>query len=258
MFQQTMDFNRHFFDFTLSETEIYATAGVSTVILMLVGYIGMAILKEDRRKLCWVVSLCNSLVLLIVGTVYILVKVPTIEGFFWFGDRGRSVFHSIDNVSVIACIWFTMANLFDLIFGLIYYRQHLDPLTAYVHHTVYVWILITSMTGNGGFARFAPFASGFVYMFIEELPTFLLALGAVFPSFRTDIGFGVTFFWLRLVYHFYMLAYSVYLRTDAIIPFLYVLTLALHVYWYYNWMRKYGLKLLFGAGKAEKSREKAV
>ena len=121
-----------------------------------------------------------------------------------------------------------------------------------------MWILITSMTGNGGFARFAPFASGFVYMFIEELPTFLLALGAVFPSFRTDIGFGVTFFWLRLVYHFYMLAYSVYLRTDAIIPFLYVLTLALHVYWYYNWMRKYGLKLLFGAGKAEKSREKAV
>ena len=38
---------------------------------------------------------------------------------------------------------------------------------------------------------------------LEELPTWLLAAGAMFPSLRTDLGFGASFFLLRICYHFY-------------------------------------------------------
>jgi hypothetical protein len=162
------------------------------------------------------------------------------------------VFHSLDNVSVLVSIWFTLANIFDLLFGLIFYRKYLDPLTAYVHHIVYIWILVTGMTGHGGIAMFEPYCAGPVYMFIEEMPTFMLALGSVFPAYRTDIGFGVTFLLLRLVYHGYMLLYSVYLGASPVVPFMFSLTMCLHVYWYYAWCTKYGWKLIWGPKKEEK------
>ena len=47
--------------------------------------------------------------------------------------------------------------------------------------------MIISTTGNGFFMTAIPFASSFVFMLIEEFPTFLLALGSVYPSLRTGL-----------------------------------------------------------------------
>ena len=104
--------------------------------------------------------------------------------------------------------------------------------------------MIASTTGNGFFIHSEVFCASFVYVAIEELPTFLLALGSVFPSCRTDFGFGITFFFLRLVYHTYMLIYSILSKTDYIVTILYILTLILHVFWFSTWVTKYGSKLL--------------
>ena len=240
----------NFFEYNLTPDQIGMAIGYFTLILVVIGNASAALLTQNRRKMGWIISLVNSFVLLSVGIVYLIVKVPTFDKFFAYGNNGRAVFHSLDNVSVLVCIWFALANFFDLVFGLIFYRRYLDPLTAYVHHTVYIWILITGITGNGGFARFTPFAAGPVYMFIEELPTFLLALGAVFPSLRTDIGFGATFLLLRLLYHAYMMTYSIFLQVDPIIPAMYGLTMVLHVFWFYTWCIKYGWKLLYPAAAA--------
>jgi hypothetical protein len=239
--------------YTLSDNDISIAVVAFSSVLITIGFGSAYILQNQKRRLGWIISLVNSFVLMSVGIGYVLVKVPIFNNFFWFGDNGRIVFHSLDNVSVLVCIWFTLANIFDLVFGILFYAEHLDPLTAYVHHTVYIWTLVTAVTGNGGFAHFEPFAAGPVYMFVEEIPTFLLALGAVFPVCRTDVGFGVTFFWLRLVYHAYMLLYSLQLRVDAVIPIMYTLTLALHAFWFYTWMRKYGRRLLAGWMGAEGS-----
>lgn len=234
---------RHFLEYTLSEGDVRLAVVLFSAIWIVIGTGSAILLSENKKRMGWIISLINSFVLMVVGIAYLIVKVPTFTDFFAFGDNGRVVFHSLDNVSVLVCIWFALANFFDLVFGLLFYRAYLDPLTAYVHHTVYIWILITGMTGNGGFAQFEPFAAGPVYMFVEEVPTFMLALGSVFPALRTDIGFGVTFLALRLVYHAYMMAYSLYLGVDSVIPIMYALTMMLHVFWYYTWVRKYGLKL---------------
>lgn len=234
---------KYFVEYTLTEGEVQLAVVLFSLIWICIGTCSAYFLSNQKRRLGWVISLVNSFVLMVIGVMYLIVKVPTFQNFFWFGDNGRVVFHALDNVSVLVSIWFALANFFDIVFGLLFYREHLDPLTAYVHHAVYIWILLTGMTGNGGFAHFTPFAAGPVYMFIEEVPTFMLALGAVFPAWRTDIGFGATFLLLRLVYHAYMLCYSVYLGVDAVIPTMYVLTMMLHVFWFHTWVRKYGVKL---------------
>lgn len=248
---QSMINQSHFLEYTLSVDDVQFAVVLFSIVWISIGTVSAFVLSNNRKRMSWVISLVNSFVLMVVGAAYLIVKVPTFDNFFAFGDNKRVVFHSLDNVSVLVCIWFALANFFDLVFGVLFYKQYLDPLTAYAHHTVYIWILITAMTGNGGFAHFEPFAAGPVYMFIEEMPTFMLALGSVFPSLRTDVGFGVTFLVLRLIYHAYMLVYSVLLGVDLVIPVMYVLTMMLHVFWFYTWMRKYGIKLLTKGFKAK-------
>lgn len=65
----------------------------------------------------------------------------------------------------------------------------------------------------------------------------------MFPSCRTDIGFGTSFFLLRIVYHSYFTAYAAYSRMSGTVIVLYLLTLALHLSWFYSWATKYGKKL---------------
>lgn len=244
-----MNLRHHFFQYSLTTHDVAIVTITFSTIWLVIGCTATVFLRQNPKRLGWVISLVNSFVLMVVGAVYSVVKIPTFNRFWWFGDNGRALFHSVDNVAVLVCIWFVLANISDILFGLLFYRQYLDPLTAYAHHTVYVWLLLTAITGNGGFATFEPFATGIVYMFVEEVPTFLLAFGAVFPSCRTDVGFGVTFFSLRLVYHAYMLLYSLTLGVDTVIPVMFCLTFILHMYWFHAWMRKYGWKLILGGGR---------
>ena len=233
-----------FKDYNLTTNEVTTAFVLFGIILCFIGIFAKIIFKDDIKKMSWIISLFNSFILTIIGFIYLFVKTPMYKNFFFFGDNGRNLFHSSDNVAVLTCIWFGLANFFDLVFGLLFYAKYLDPLTAYVHHIVYIWLMITSTTGNGFFIHCEVFCVGFVYVAIEELPTFLLALGSVFPALRTDIGFGITFFFLRLVYHSYMLSYSILSKSDYIVTILYILTLTLHVFWFTTWMSKYGSKLL--------------
>jgi hypothetical protein len=76
-----------------------------------------------------------------------------------------------------------------------------------------------------------------------EVPTTLLALGSVFPQYRTDIGFGITFFITRLIYNFY-LAYRLYsLSPGGMIWRVCLSVLCMHLYWFYKWATVYGSKL---------------
>jgi hypothetical protein len=250
-----MGFSEQFLQYSLTNDDLRFATFVFAIVWALIGSTAVYFLWRQPKKLGWVISFVNSTVLMVVGIIYLFIKIPTYRNFWWFGDNGRTLLHSLDNVSVLLCIWFILANVADIFFGLIFYRRQLDPLTAYVHHVVYIWLLIAAITGNGGFATIEPFASGIVYMFVEEVPTFLLALGSLFPACRTDVGFGVTFFLLRLVYHSYMLLYSMTMDVDRIVPFMFSLTLALHVHWFSVWMRKYGVKLIWGDNKSSDKRQ---
>ena len=113
------------------------------------------------------------------------------------GPNPELIFYSVAPIDIIACIWFAVACTVDLIFGCVYYPKHVDMLTGWIHHIIYIWMMYFSVTGNGLFITARPFASAFVYMLIEEVPTFQMALGNVMPKFRVDLSFGVSYLILR-------------------------------------------------------------
>lgn len=176
----------HYFKNDISLSSLYLAAAIFSVILLFTGF-SAVVLFEEKKKRAWVISLVNSFVMMIAGVFYLMQKVPKYSNFFQFGDNKAEIFYDLNNVSILICLWFGLANIFDLSFGFLFYRQQLGLLTAYIHHSVFIWITIISTTGNGFFMTAKPFASSFAFSLIEELPTFLLALGSVFPSLRTGL-----------------------------------------------------------------------
>ena len=129
----------------------------------------------------------------------------------------------------------------DLLYGLIFYREQLGILTTYFHHTMYTWLMYFAITGNGLFMTTpGPFTTAFMFSTLEEIPTFLLALGSIFPGCRTDMGFGVTFFVFRILYHSCLLFHVIYTGGYSPVIGLLVLTLCMHLNWFTTWAMKYG------------------
>lgn len=158
-------------------------------------------------------------------------------------EDGSSVFHTRDTLGVFTCVIFAVGNIADLTLGLIFYPSELGLLTTYIHHTLYTWLMIFGMTSNGGFVQTkGPFTTAFLFCTIEELPTFFLALGSIFPTCRTDLGFGATFFILRIVFHITILHHEMACNGYAPMYSLIILTLLLHLYWFYGWVTKYFFK----------------
>jgi len=242
-----------FDEYNLSTAEIQTAAVIFSSILAVICVTGLVAFGKDVKRLSWTISLVNSFAMTVIGIIYLIVKVPQYQDLFFYGSYGRAPFHSVSNVAFLVSLWFGLANIVDLAFGIIFYPKYLGLLTAYVHHSVFIWIMLIATTGNGIFMTATPFASSFMIMLIEELPTFLLALGSVFPAFRTDLGFGLTFFLLRIAYHGYFLSYSAISGSDTVCIVLYSLTMLLHLNWFYNWVTKYA----FSSPKAKKSVAKA-
>lgn len=147
--------------------------------------------------------------------------------------------HTLDDVSVLIGVWFALVNLFDLGFGILHYREHLKVGTGYIHHTVYIWIVYFSITGNGGICSCRPFAPMLSIAFVEELPTFVLALGSINEKFRNDYLFGISFFILRVLYNTFLLGLAVYTQMDTPVCVLLFLTTVMHYYWFFLWFSKY-------------------
>lgn len=241
---------KHFEVLDLTMDDVIQAFFVFSLLILGVFVLGLIKFQGERRKLSWVISLLGSSSMTLLGTYYILNLLPRYEGIFTYGENiGIDVFHAVDNYAAYACIWFALINLYDLTLGLIFYRKYLDPLTAMVHHPVFIWIMYSSTTGKVFHLEGLPYARTFMLMTVEELPTFLLALGSVFPQFRTDIGFGLTFFLLRLAYHVYFFSLAFTKGASVTVKVLLALTLTLHAFWFKNWIVKYGKKFFDKEGK---------
>lgn len=247
--------NRHFHEYSLTKENVQQIWIVSILFWIGVSAIAVKACGENRRRLAWSISLVNSFTMMMVGIIYSFVKFNEYPKFFEVDPASRSMIHSVDNVTVVVCIWFALANIFDIVVGVLFYPKYLDPLTAYVHHTVALWITYASTTGDGLFTTVEPFACFFLVMMLVEIPTFLLALGAVFPAFRTDLGFGVTFFIFRLVYLIVMVYYVHHYKADISVMVLFCGFLLLHTFWFYNWITKYGKNLFSGKAGAKEGKK---
>jgi hypothetical protein len=231
----------NFETYDMREKEVISAGLLFTTVLVVYFYAAKSLVKEEKR-LAWIISLFTSFVMTILGAIYLAAKLPIFEDMFLFGETASEIFHErTSNFSAMTCLFFAIANILDLSLGFIYYRKQLGLLTAYIHHSVFIWIMYACTTGNGIFITIRPFSGTFCICLIEELPTFLLALGSMFPLFRTDYGFGLTFFLLRILYHAYFAAFA--FRTMCAIPVLvlFVCTFTLHFFWFKTWINKYGL-----------------
>jgi hypothetical protein len=69
-------------------------------------------------------------------------------------------------------------------------------------------------------------------MLIEEIPTFLMALGVVFPACKTDAGFGVSYLLLRIVFHVAMFHQAVMSSAAHAILVLFAVSTLFQIGWY--------------------------
>ncbi len=248
-----------------------------------------AIRKRVRKRLSWVLSLWNSLFMTVAGFAYWYHKFGTlwdprkvIAQLSDAPDDLDGFWIKRDNFGGAIMIWFCVFNFMDIIVGSLLARECLDPLTTWVHHPFFSFLMVVGLTGNlfpfgdhlvaqlgatlgtqHGLTVFmrstvlpamsTPTYTGpFVCSIVEELPTFFLALGSVFPSLRSDIAFGLTFFVLRIVFQALLFfSYRPWNFGKLILglPFL------MHIFWFRSWSQKYLPHVIRSGGDVEK-REK--
>lgn len=240
-------------EYTLTASQLYYAAFVFSAVLVITTLIGVSVFGNEPKKMAWVISLLNSGLMTGCGIYYILNGVMKVPNFWAMPAENLNMFEDRDNFTVLICLWFALANIFDIAVGIVFYRKYLGLLTAYVHHSVFIYIMYAAITGHTLIAQGKPFARAFSVVLIEELPTFLLALGSVIPALRTDIGFGSTFFLFRLCYHVFFFYYGLTVGVQAIEIGMFTLTTLLHAHWFYNWVTKYGSKPAKDKSESRKS-----
>jgi hypothetical protein len=133
-------------------------------------------------------------------------------------------------------LFFIAANIMDLVIGFIRYPEYLDPLTTIFHHIFYISFMAILLAMS--------YTRGFLLCFLLEIPTVVLALGSVWPSLRSDLLFGVTFVPTRLVFNAYLAFKLGMMHPEGYVWRVCMCVLGLHIYWFYNWSKTYGVALL--------------
>lgn len=229
-------------EFTLTMSQIYAAAGVFVLILTLISLVGIATLRKEPKRMAWVITSFNAFIMSALGIHYLIYVLPKVKNFFAMPPENIAIFEGRNDFAVLMCLWFALVNVFDIGVGLVFYRKYLGLLTAYIHHSVFIWIMFACTTGNGLFMTVTPFSPSFSVLMIEELPTFVLAIGSLFPSLRSDLGFGLTFFIFRLCYHIFFYYYAIKVDVNTTELVLFAFTTLMHANWFYAWVSKYGSK----------------
>jgi len=133
-------------------------------------------------------------------------------------------------------VWFRIVCVLDILLGLVFYSEHLHPLTSWFHHFAYFLLCNWLVDIGEGYCVF------FTICCLEELPTFILALGSIWKSLRSDFWFGITFFILRICLHTYLTFQAFTSASDDprmnIVKFNFGLTMSLHAHWFYSYVNQ--------------------
>ena len=175
----------------------------------------------DKAR-AWIVTLLGSFVLSAIATVYVI-DACQLHGLMW----PTELIHGEDQLTRVGVLFFVAINVMDITLGSIFYPKYLDPLSAYFHHTVYVIFAFCLLAHH--------YARGLMLCFFMEYPTFLLALGSLFPSMRGDLLFGILFFLTRIAYNIYFIVTLYRVAPEGLIWRICSATLCLHLFWFYKW-----------------------
>eukprot|EP01055_Gregarina_sp_Pseudo9_P005567 Gregarina_sp_Pseudo_9__5566@NODE_746_length_2278_cov_58_808397_g702_i0_p1_GENE_NODE_746_length_2278_cov_58_808397_g702_i0NODE_746_length_2278_cov_58_808397_g702_i0_p1_ORF_typecomplete_len311_score70_09TRAM_LAG1_CLN8/PF03798_16/0_00091DUF2627/PF11118_8/20DUF2627/PF11118_8/13DUF2627/PF11118_8/1_3e03_NODE_746_length_2278_cov_58_808397_g702_i08821814 len=128
-------------------------------------------------------------------------------------------------------VFFLTFLWFDMLVSGIFFAGHMEVLAGWVHHIAYIMLCSNALCWGWSY--------GLAIMFIEELPTLLLALGRCYPKWQSEHGFGYTFAVLRLGLHcFISIVTTLYCRHISFIWAAAWLTLLVHLWWFSGWVSR--------------------
>lgn len=93
----------------------------------------------EAKRLAWVISSLNALFATIVSFMYVIWRTVG-------GGWGENLIYGEDNVSVTISLFFVVNTVLDLVWGVVYYPKYLHPLSAWFHHSVYLFLLYKAIT----------------------------------------------------------------------------------------------------------------
>lgn len=181
-------------------------------------------LRDDEIKhRAW---FCSCLSSFVVSSISLYVVKEGMQANFqeqWFATETP--------LARFAVIYFISFLLFDLLAGFFDYAKYMELLSGWVHHSMFIWLGLRSLNDRC--------SNYFGFHMIEEIPTFLLSLGKL-DIYRTDFGFGGTFFLFRVGTHAITSFNALLNWPKDSIPkkYLYLsfVSLALHVHWMRLWV----------------------
>jgi len=138
------------------------------------------------------------------------------------------------NFGILVVLYFTGYLIMDVFIGRTEYPEYMKVLSGNFHHIVYSCVNIASL-----YFGVYPF---YLLHMLSEIPTFILSLGSFDSKFRNDQLFGITFLCTRIIYHI-ILTYI--FRKHSILFYVSLAALGLHIYWFSNWLKKYGFSTLW-------------
>lgn len=175
------------------------------------------------KRLAWLLSAFSSFITasLSLSALYQLFEQAWVIENVLFAD---------DRLSRFTATFFIAFLMLDLGFGMRYYPSQVQVLSGWVHHIFYLGVLAWALISH--------FTLGFCLFLPLEIPTFILAVGSLYPQRRSDWLFGLTFFITRICYHL-LLFLLVREIKDPRLPLWVVVavTFWLHMYWFVMWAK---------------------
>lgn len=174
---------------------------------------------KTEKQVSWLLTFASSLVCTVCS-------LPSAFR-FWQSRWDVAMLDGVENKAHTALVCFFISYLvLDLFLGTLYYKRRIKFVTGWFHHILYVFLLFWMLR--------IQIPSFFTTAALLELPTLILSCGSLKDEYRSDFWFGVTFFFLRLVFHSAMILplkryhriRSLWMVATAILP--------LHLYWFYG------------------------
>ena len=210
------------------------------VIICLLGYLDyyfhykfIIYIKKDltQKQKAHILSIKASLTLTLIGILF---------NYYYFasGFNKTKFLYDVENkeslnFGMIVVMYFISYLITDIYVGNKEYPEYMQTLSGNFHHISYIIINILSLL-TGLYPLY-------LLHMISELPTVIMSLGSFDSDLRNDNLFGTVFFITRIIYHSIL---TFMFREHKIVLGFSLITLALHIYWFYGWFKKYG-KTLF-------------
>jgi hypothetical protein len=172
---------------------------------------------KSEKRLSWILTLLSSIVTTF-GCLPIVLK-------GYETDWPTEILYGNDRLSRGLVNFFVCYLIWDTIF---IYKDY-PSIGGIHHHLPYFLFMAVSLHYRcpGMFVVFMPM----------EFSSIFLSIGHIWPKFRADILFGITFFLGRVIYHFILWRRLYITRNDSPVfvwPFA-LLPLLIHIQWFSKW-----------------------